>query len=110
MGREQYHNAYDHKVLVCPQNPRKHVDAWRSDNRLILITTDLPDRKTRILIETVTIAAIQQLHATRPFQCPECTGNWCNVVSEGTTKVKEIPGAFRSIKIVPVHIEELLHV
>ncbi len=84
------------------------MNAWRSDNRLVLITTEVQDGDTpAILIETATISSIQQLHPTRPFQCPGCAGNGCKVVLGSATKAKKIPGAFRSIEIVPVPIEEL---
>ncbi len=107
MGREQDLYACDHKVLGCPQNPEKQVDAWLSDNRLVLMTIDSPvDPTTATIIGSATIS-IPLLDFNRSFQCPGCIGNGCDVILGSATKAKEIPGAFQSIEIVPVPIEEL---
>ena len=107
MGREQKFKIYDHKVMDCPKDPEKHVYAWLGDNRSVLLTVDPLVEPSEENITGSAMIPASLFNFNRPFQCPGCRGNGCDVVLEDATNPREIVRSFRSIKIVPVPVEAL---
>jgi hypothetical protein len=107
MGRERKFQVYDHKMLDCPLNPDKKVGAWRAEDRSVLLTVDSSVDPSVVNIIGSAMSSVPPMDVNKPFRCPECTGNGCQVVLDRAVTAGDIPQAFQSIKIVPVPIEAL---